>query len=64
MQLVDGVTWKAGNEMIIDNEVEANSSVGYRVTIGLLGINVPVTCNFKYEYNGKLYYTAAVYTNN
>lgn len=61
LQLVDGVTGKAGNEMSIDAVVPAGTGVAYTVTIGLLGINSPVTCKFKIEYNNKTYTVEAVY---
>ncbi len=61
MQLVDGVTGEAGNEMSVDDTVAAGKRVTYAVSIGLLGINLPVTCRFKYEYNGTTYTTEAVY---
>lgn len=61
LQLVDGVTGKEFNIMSVDEVVAAGSSVGYSVTIGLLGINLPVTCRFRYEYNGREYMTTAVY---
>lgn len=61
LQLVDGVTGKAGNEMSIDAVVPAGTRVAYTVTIGLLGIHSPVTCKFKIEYNNKTYTVEAVY---
>ena len=61
LQLVDGVTGKAGNEMSIDAVVPAGTGVAYTVTIGLLGIHSPVTCKFKIEYNNKTYTVKAVY---
>jgi len=61
LQLVDGVTGKAGNEMSIDAVVPAGTGVAYTVTIGLLGIHSPVTCKFKIEYNNKTYTVEAVY---
>lgn len=61
LQLVDGVTSKAGNEMSIDAVVPAGTGVAYTVTIGLLGIHSPVTCKFKIEYNNKTYTVEAVY---
>ena len=61
MQLVDGVNGSEGNIMSVDTNVAAGESVGYTTTIGLLGIHVPVTCRFRYEYNGKEYMTTAVY---
>ncbi len=61
MQLVDGVTGKAGNEMEVNGKLPAGQGVSYNVTIGLLGIHTPVTCRFKIEYNGKEYTVDAVY---
>ena len=61
MQLVDGVTGQEGNIMAVDVDVAAGSSVSYTTTIGLLGIHEPVSCRFRYEYNGKEYTTTAVY---
>lgn len=60
LQLVDGVTGKAGNEMPIDAVVPAGSRVAYTVTIGLLGIHSPVTCKFNIEYNNNTYTVDAV----
>lgn len=61
LQLIDGVTGKKGNEMAIDKVVAPGESVGYGTTVGLAGINAPVTCRFKIEYNGKIYIQDAVY---
>ena len=62
LQLVDGVTGSEGNIMTVDESVPAGSSVSYSTTIGLLGIHAPVTCRFRYVYNGKEYMTTAVYS--
>ena len=61
MQLVDGVNGQEGNIMDVNADVAAGSSVGYTITIGLAGIHIPVTCRFRYEYNGKEYMTTAVF---
>lgn len=61
LQLVDGENGNAGNIMSVDKDVAGGSSVGYTTTIGLLGIHAPVTCRFRYVYNGKEYMTTAVY---
>lgn len=61
LQLIDGETGKEGNQMSVDTDVEANSGVSYTTTIGLLGIHAPVTCRFRFDYNGKEYYVDAVY---
>ena len=62
MQLIDGVTKVEGNLMSVNKLVEAGASVSYTTTIGALGIHVPVTCRFRYNYDGSEYYTDAVYT--
>ena len=61
LQLVDGVNGQEGNIMDVNADVAAGSSVGYTTTIGLAGIHIPVTCRFRYEYNGKEYMTTAVF---
>lgn len=61
LQLVDGANGKEGNIMSVDQDVPGGTSVSYSVTIGLLGIHTPVTCRFRYEYNGREYMTTAVY---
>lgn len=62
MQLVDGVTNKESNIMSVETKVEAGKSVSYSTSVGLAGIHTPVTCIFRYEYNGKEYSVDAVYT--
>lgn len=64
MQLIDGETGKEGNIMSVNTTVDGGTSVSYSTTIGLAGIHAPVTCRFRYEYNGEEYSTDAVYTNN
>ena len=61
MQLIDGRTGTAGNIMTVNKLVESGQTVGYTTTIGLLGIHTPVTCRFRYEYNGVEYSVDAVY---
>ena len=61
LQLIDGQTGAAGNEMVINQVVDAGSSVAYTTTIGASGIHTPVTCRFKYKYDGSEYSTDAVY---
>ena len=61
LQLIDGQTNEAGNIMNVDKVVEANASVSYTTTIGLSGIGIPVTCRFRYEYNGNEYSIDAIY---
>ena len=63
LQLVDGVNGQEGNIMDVNADVAAGSSVGYTITIGVAGIHIPVTCRFRYEYNGKEYMTTAVFSN-
>ena len=62
LQLIDGETGNAGNLMSVDTDVEANSGVSYTTTIGLYGIHTPVTCRFRYTYNGTEYQADAQYT--
>ena len=57
LQLIDGVTNREGNLMDVNKIVGAGSSLSYNTTIGGLGIHVPVTCRFRYSYNGNEYYT-------
>ncbi|HBF05313.1 MAG TPA: hypothetical protein DDW28_04200 [Prevotella sp.] len=63
LQLVDGVTGSAGNEMDVEDKVPAGQGVSYTVTIGRLGIYAPVTCRYKIKYNNKTYIVEAVYKN-
>ena len=63
LQLIDGQTGTAGNIMSVNQEVEAGTSVAYTTTIGAAGIHLPVTCRFRYDYNGVEYYVDAVYSN-
>lgn len=62
LQLIDGVTKEEGNLMSVNQLVESGSTVSYTTTIGLLGIHVPVTCRFKYKYDGGESSVDAVYT--
>ena len=62
MQLIDGVTKVEGNLMSVNQLVESGSTVSYTTTIGVLGIHIPVTCRFRYNYNGREYSIDAVYT--
>ncbi len=62
LQLIDGQTGSEGNVMSINQLVEAGTSVAYTTTIGALGIHTPVTCRFRYDYNGKEYVVDAEYT--
>ena len=61
LQLIDGQTNEAGNEMNVNKEVNAETSVDYTITIGVAGIHLPVTCRFRFEYNGVEYFKDAVY---
>ncbi len=61
LQLIDGQTNEAGNEMNVNKEVKAETSVDYTITIGVAGIHLPVTCRFRFEYNGVEYFKDAVY---
>ena len=61
LQLIDGQTGNEGNQMSVDADVDAKSSVSYSTTIGLFGIHAPVTCRFRYEYNNKEYYVDAIF---
>ena len=62
MQLKDGKTGTLGNELSVNKEVSAESSVSYNVTIGgAAGIHLPVICIFKFEYEGKEYTKEAKY---
>lgn len=62
LQLIDGQTGKAGNELSTNStEVAAGETVGYSIRVGLAGIHIPVICKYKYEYKGKIYTTEAVY---
>lgn len=60
MQLIDGQTGKEGNVMSIDETLDAKSSKGWSVRIGLAGIHNPI-CKFVYTYNGQEYNTTAQY---
>ncbi len=62
LQLIDGQTGSEGNVMSVNQLVEAGSSVAYTTTIGALGIHTPVTCRFRYDYNGTEYFVDAEYT--
>ena len=61
LQLIDGENGNEGNIMSVDTDVDANSSVGYTITIGLLGIHTPVTCRFRFTYKGTEYHVDAKY---
>ena len=62
MQLIDGSTGAQGNLMSVNQAVDAGTSVSYTTTIGGSGINLPITCRFRYDYNGNEYSTDAVFS--
>ena len=61
LQMIDGQTKTEGNEMSVNKDVPAGTSVSYSITIEGAGIHLPVTCRFKFEYDGKEYTKDAVY---
>ena len=61
LQLIDGQTGSEGNIMSVNAEVEAGKSVTYSTTIGASGIHTPVTCRYRYEFDGNEYSADAVY---
>lgn len=61
IQLVDGVTADEGNEMEVNKTFTAGTSGTYTTTIAPGGIHIPVSCRFKFEFNGKEYIKTAVY---
>lgn len=61
LQLIDGETKEAGNIMSVDTDVEANSNVGYSISVGFAGIHTPVTCRCKFTYKGKEYHIDGIY---
>ena len=61
LQLIGG-DGSESNLMDVNVPVNAFSSVAYTTTIGLFGMHDPVTCRFRFEYNGKEYFVDAVST--
>lgn len=61
MQLIDGKTGAMGNPMSIDKNVAPNQSVSYSITVGIMGIYLPVTNRMTFIYKNKEYYIDAVY---
>ncbi len=61
IQLVDGETHDEGNEMVVDKNIAAGDSESITTKIGLSGIHLPVTCRFKFTFNGQEYVKTAVY---
>lgn len=59
LQLIGG-DGSESNLMDVNVPVNAFSSVAYTTTIGLFGMHDPVTCRFRFEYNGKEYFVDAV----
>ena len=59
--MIDGQSKTEGNEMSVNKDVPAGTSVSYSITIEGAGIHLPVTCRFKFEYDGKEYTKDAVY---
>ena len=47
--------------MSVNKEVKAGTSVNYSTTIGAAGIHLPVTCRYKFEYDGVTYTKDAKY---
>ena len=60
MQIIDGATHHEGNLMTVDANVPGGNSLS-RSTVFNIGIYLPVTCRFRYEYKGKEYIADAVY---
>ena len=61
MQLIGNETGETGNEIYINEEVAAESSVTKTTTIGSPGFHLPVKCIFIFVYNGKEYSIEALY---
>lgn len=61
MQLIGNETGETGNEIYINEDVAAESSVTKTTTIGSPGFHLPVKCIFIFVYNGKEYSIEALY---
>ena len=63
MQLVDGQTgtWYAKS---VKQVVEAGATVTCTILLSDQGLHIPVTCRFKFGFNGNDYYADATYTGN
>ena len=61
MQLIGNESGETGNEIYVNEEVAAESSVSKTTTIGSPGFHLPVKCIFIFVYNGKEYSIEAVY---
>ena len=61
MQLIGNETGENGNEIYVNEDVAAESSVTKTTTIGEPGFHLPVKCHFVFVYNNKEYSIDAVY---
>lgn len=61
MQLIGNESGETGNEIYVNEDVDADSSVSKTTTIGSSGFHLPVKCIFIFVYNGKEYSIDAVY---
>ena len=61
MQLIGNESGETGNEIYVNEDVDAESSVSKTTTIGSPGFHLPVKCIFIFVYNGKEYSIDAVY---
>ena len=61
MQLIGNETGETGNEIYVNEDVAAESSVTKTTTIGEPGFHLPVKCHFVFVYNDKEYSIDAVY---
>ena len=61
MQLIGNESGETGNEIYVNEDVDADSSVSKTTTIGSPGFHLPVKCIFIFVYNGKEYSIDAVY---
>lgn len=61
MQLIGNETGETGNEIYVNEDIAAESSVTKTTTIGSPGFHLPVKCHFVFVYNGNEYSIDAVY---
>ena len=61
MQLIGNESGETGNEIYVNEDVNADSSVSKTTTIGSPGFHLPIKCIFIFVYNGKEYSIEAVY---
>lgn len=61
MQLIGNESGETGNEIYVNEDVDADSSVSKTTTIGSPGFHLPVKCIFIFVYNGKEYSIDAFY---